>query len=96
MFFDTSDYKNTAYQKSHTIAGFFQYNAMLSLQPSWDDCFKILIPDMNPILLRQLMVNRCEVNDVENAEEADKTSYENVLTYLNDQLLDKTQYEKPN
>ena len=78
------------------IAGFFQYNAMLSLQPSWDDCFKILIPDMNPILLRQLMVNRCEVNDVENAEEADKTSYENVLTYLNDQLLDKTHYEKPN
>ena len=69
---------------------------MLSLQPSWDDCFKILIPDMNPILLRQLMVNRCEVNDVENAEEADKTSYENVLTYLNDQLLDKTHYEKPN
>ena len=69
---------------------------MLSLQPSWDDCFKILIPDMNPILLRQLMVNRCEVNDVENAEEADKTSYENGLTYLNDQLLDKTLYEKPN
>lgn len=69
---------------------------MLSLQPSWDDCFKILIPDMNPMLLRQLMVNRCEVNDLENSEEADKTSYQNVLTYLNDQLLDKTHFEKPN
>ena len=51
---------------------------------------------MNPMLLRQLMVNRCEVNDLENSEEADKTSYQNVLTYLNDQLLDKTHFEKPN
>ena len=80
----------------HSFTGFYQYNAMLSLQPSWDDCFKILIPDMNPMLLRQLMVNRCEVNDLENSEEADKTSYQNVLTYLNDQLLDKTHFEKPN
>ena len=51
---------------------------------------------MNPMLLRQLMQNRSEVNDVENAEESDKSAYENVLTYLNDQLQDKTHFEKPN
>lgn len=71
---------------------FYQYNALLNIQPSWDDCFKILIPYMNPLLLRQLLTNRPEVNDAD-AEEADKSSYEQVLNYINDQLLDKSLYE---
>ena len=74
---------------------FFQYNAMMNLQPSWDDCLKTLVPDMNPMLMRQLMTNRCEVNDLDNVEEADKSSYETVLNYLNDQLQAKTQFEHP-
>ena len=66
---------------------------MLSLQPSWEDCYKVLVPDMNPILMRQLLTNRCEVNDAENVEDADKSSYEVVLHYINDQLLERTEYE---
>ena len=66
---------------------------MLSLQPSWEDCYKILVPDSNPLLMRQLLTNRCEVNDTENVEDSDKSSYDVVLEYLNDQLLEKTEYE---
>ncbi len=75
------------------LLGFFQYNAMLSLQPSWEDCFKILVPSMNPFLLRQLLKNRCENQDADSCDEADKMAYEAVLNYLNDQLQDKTLYE---
>ena len=66
---------------------------MLSLSPSWEDCYKILVADMNPMLMRQLLINRPEICDQDNAEEADKSSYQTVLNYLNDQLLDKTKYE---
>ena len=66
---------------------------MLSLSPSWEDCYKILVADMNPMLMRQLLSNRSEICDPDNAEEADKSSYQTVLNYLNDQLLDKTKYE---
>ena len=66
---------------------------MLSLSPSWEDCYKILVADMNPMLMRQLLSNRPEICDQDNAEEADKSSYQTVLNYLNDQLLDKTKYE---
>lgn len=66
---------------------------MLNLQPSWDDCFKLLLPHSNPLLLRQLLKNRCEVNDQENCEESDKMAYDQVLNHINDQLLDKTLYE---
>ena len=48
---------------------------------------------MNPMLMRQLLINRPEICDQDNAEEADKSSYQTVLNYLNDQLLDKTKYE---
>ena len=68
---------------------FYQYNAMMTLSPAWDDCLRILIPNMNPMLLRQLMSNRSEVNDIDSVDDSDKTSHENVLNYLNCQLLDK-------
>ena len=66
---------------------------MLSLQPSWEDCYKILVPDMNPMLMRQLLINRPEFRDEANADEADRNSFQTVSNYLNDQLLDKTKYE---
>ena len=44
---------------------------------------------MNPLLMRQLMSSRAEVNDVNNVDESDKTSHGNVLNYLNNHLLDK-------
>ena len=66
---------------------------MLSIQPSWEDCYKILVPDMNPMLMRQLLSNRPEILDQDNAEESDIASYNTVLNYLNDQLLDKTNYD---
>ena len=66
---------------------------MLSIQPSWEDCYKILVPDMNPMLMRQMLSNRPEILDQENAEESDISSYQTVLNYLNDQLLDKTNYD---
>ena len=65
---------------------------MLTYQPVWEDCLRILIPEMNPFILRQLMSNRHEVEDAA-AEEADVTSHANVLSFLNDQLLDKVVYE---
>ena len=68
---------------------FYQYNSMMTMSPAWDDCLRILIPNMNPMLLRQLMSNRSEVNDIDSVDDSDKTSHENVLNYLNGQLLDK-------
>ena len=66
---------------------------MLSLQPSWEDCYKILVPDMNPMLMRQLLTNRPEFCDEGNCDESDKTSYQTVMNHINDQLLDKCKYE---
>ena len=68
---------------------FYQFNALLTLNPSWDDCLRSVFPNMNPLLMRQLMSSRAEVNDVNNVDESDKTSHGNVLNYLNNHLLDK-------
>lgn len=71
--------------------GFYHYNALMNLSPAWDDCLRIMVPNMNPMLMRQLMRNRCEVNDVDNVCDADKATHTIVLKHLNDQLLDKVE-----
>ena len=45
-------------------------------------CFfkkRIMVPNMNPMLIRQLMKNRCEVNDVDNVCDANKATHTIVL-----------------
>ena len=44
--------------------GFYHYNALMNLSPAWDDCLRIMVPNMNPMLMRQLMKNRCEVKSM--------------------------------
>ena len=42
---------------------------------------------------KRTLPNRPEIWDESNCDESDKTSYQTVINYLNDQLLDKCKYE---
>ena len=43
---------------------FYHYNALMNLSSAWDDCLCIIVPNVNPMLMRQLMKNRCEVKSM--------------------------------
>jgi hypothetical protein len=65
----------------------------MTSNPAWDECLRIMMADSNPLLVRQLMTNRSEVNDLDGTEDSDKTAHETVLTHVNNQLLDRVEYE---
>ena len=53
----------------------------MNLCSAWDDCLSIIVPNVNPMLMRQLMKNRCEVNDVNNVCYAVKATHTIVHTF---------------